>query len=243
MKKVFSSVLAVLFVFSVAQAQEVTINDIVDNYLENIGGADAWKEVKSMKMTGTTATQMGAFPIEVLSMTPNMNKITVEVQGMTLIPMAFDGESAWGLNPFGGDVKPTKMPDEVANEMKKQPFESEFIDYGKKGIKLELLGTKEIEGTETYEVKMVTAAGDEKFYYFDMENFVPIMMKQTASTGPMKGQAMETYMSDYQEVEGLMIPFSMEQKAGEQVIMEMTAEKIELNVADMDAEVFMMPKQ
>lgn len=234
----FALCLTVVFV----QAQDITVEQIAENYLENIGGAEAWKEVKSMKMTGTTNTQMGAFPIEVISMEPNRSKFVVEVQGMTLIPAAFDGESGWSMNPFGGDTKPTKMPEEAAEEMKKQPFQDEFIDYDKKGSKIELLGTAEIDGTETYEVKLTTKDGTEKFYYFETENFVPIMQKQTMQSGQAKGMTMETYMSDYQEVDGLMIAHSMEQKMGDQSVMQMTAEKIELNPEDLTAESFMMPK-
>ncbi|MEM8524513.1 MAG: outer membrane lipoprotein-sorting protein [Bacteroidota bacterium] len=245
MKKLLSILSVALFTIASfqVQAQDASLDEIIDNYFENIGGVDAWKKVKSTKMTGTTTTPNGVFDIEVIGMEPNLTKITVNVQNMEIVFSAYDGETGWTLNPFGGSTEATKMPEEATAEMKKQPFQDEFIDYKEKGSTVELLGTKEIDGTETYEVKLVKKDGTEKFYYFDTENFVPIMQKQTLETPPMNGMVMETYMSDYQEVDGLMIAHSVESKVGGQSAMEMTAEKIEINAESVTKESFMMPKK
>jgi len=48
-----------LFLFtSMTSAQEVSVDEIVDTYFENIGGKDAWREIKSMKFSGE-GVQMG----------------------------------------------------------------------------------------------------------------------------------------------------------------------------------------
>jgi len=244
MKKLLGILSVVLFTVASfqVQAQDASLNEIIDNYLENIGGVDAWKKVESMKATGTVTTQMGAMDMNMISMKPNLVKLTIDVQGMTIVPQAYDGETAWMLMPFSGDTEPKKMPEEAAEEMKKQPFQDEFIDYKEKGSTVELLGKKEIDGTETYEVKLVNKDKIEKYYYFDTETFVPIMQKQTMTTGQMKGMTMETYMSDYQEVDGLMIAHSIEQKAGDQSMAEITMETIEINPEGLTKEGFAMPK-
>lgn len=245
MKKLLGILSVALFTIAgfQIQAQSASLDEIIENYLENIGGVDAWKKVESMKMTGSVVTQMGAMDMKMLSMKPNLLKVSVEVEGMgTIIPQAFDGETAWMLMPFSGDTDPKKMPEEVTEEMKKQPFQDEFIDYKEKGSTVELSAeTKEIDGTETYEVKLVNKDGIEKYYYFDTENFVPIMQKQTMTSGQMKGMTMETYMSDYQEVDGLMIPHSMEQKASGQSVSEITMTKIEVNPEGLTKADFAMP--
>jgi len=242
MKKLLILFSVALFSATAVQAQNITVDGIIDNYLENIGGADAWKKVKSMRIMGSVMTEMGAMDVEVASMEPNLSKITITVQGMTLIPQAFDGEVAWGLNPFAGDTEATKMPDEAAGEIKKQAFQNEFIDYKTKGSTVELLGTKEIDGTETYEVKLVNKDEVEKFYYFDTENFVPIMQKQVEEVGPMKGKVSEIYVSSYQEVDGLMIAHTIEQKIDGVTIREITADKFVFNPEDVTKATFAMPK-
>lgn len=244
MKKLLGILSVALFTIASfqVQAQDASLDQIVENYLENIGGADAWKKVESMKMTGSVVTQMGAMDMDMISMKPNLLKLSVDIEGMgTIVPQAFDGETAWMFMPFSGDTDPKKMPEEASEEMKKQPFEDEFIDYKEKGSTVDLLGTKEVDGTETYEVKLVNKDGVEKFYYFDTENFVPLMQKQTMKTGQMKGMTLETYMSDYQEVDGLMIAHSIEQKASGQSISEINMTKIEINPEGLTKKDFAMP--
>ena len=125
--------------------------------------------------------------------------------------------------------------------MKKQKFQDEFINYKEKGHKVELAGTEEVDGTETYKVKMTKKDGDIVFYFFDTENFVPIMMRGFVDEGPMKGQFSETFMSDYQEVDGLMIAHSTESKVGGNTAFSFSAEKIELNPEEVKTEIFDFP--
>ena len=73
-------------------------------------------------------------------------------------------------------------------------------------------------------------------YYFDTENFVPIMMHEEVMNGPGKGMIMEAKMSDYQEVEGLYMPFSLSQGVKDQPGQPLTITSIELNVEADDSE-------
>ena len=73
-------------------------------------------------------------------------------------------------------------------------------------------------------------------YYFDSENFVPIMVHEEVMSGPGKGMIMESKMSDYQEVEGLYFPFSMTQGVKDQPGQPITIESIELNPSIDDSE-------
>jgi hypothetical protein len=52
------------------------------------------------------------------------------------------------------------------------------------------------------------------------------MMTMTGKGGQMKGVTLDTYLSDYEEVEGLVIPMFMEQKVNGQTMMSMTFENI-----------------
>ena len=238
--KLFSILLLSFLTVTATQAQDASLEDILKNYFENIGGEDEWKKVKSMSMTGTSAMQGMSFPVQIKSMEPMYFKLEIDLQGKKII-QAFDGETAWGINPFAGGTEPQKADEEQTKQMKKQKFQDEFIDYESKGHKVELAGTEEVDGTETYKVKMTKKDGDVVFYFFDTENFVPIMQRSFVDSGPMKGQSAETFMSDYQEVDGLMIPFTTEQKVGGQTMFSFTAERVNLNAEDVDAAVFAFP--
>ncbi|MBD3628579.1 hypothetical protein [Cyclobacterium sp.] len=58
----------------------------------------------------------------------------------------------------------------------------------------------------TYEIRLKKENGEVVYYYFDKEYFVPVKPRSEAATGLMKGQFIETFLSDYQEGNGIMIP-------------------------------------
>ena len=60
-------------------------------------------------------------------------------------------------------------------------------------------------------------------------------------SGPGKGMIMEAKMSDYQQVEGIYMPFSLSQGVKDQPGQPLTIKSIELNVQADDSE-FEFPK-
>ena len=216
-------------------AQTPSVDEIVDTYFENIGGKDAWREIKSMKISGE-GVQMGmSFPLTVLAKEPNLTKVTVDIQSMQFIE-AYDGEVAWTLNPFAGMTEPSKKSEEETVEAAKEMFQDELLDYKEKGHTLSFEGTEEYEGTEVYKLKLTKANGDEDIYFFDSEIMVPIALRTFVNAGELKGQSIDVVSSDYQEVNGVMVPFSIKQSVNGQTVMEMVAKSVELNVPIADSE-------
>jgi outer membrane lipoprotein-sorting protein len=223
-----------------AQDAEVpSVDEILATYFENTGGLEAWKKLNSMKMTGNMSMQGMDFPGTIYQKRPNMQRVEVNVQGKELI-QAYDGQTAWWINPFMGSEDPQPMPAEMAEEMTKDQFEDDFIDYAKKGHTVEYVGTEEVEGADCYVLKLTKANGDVEQHFFDMEYMVPIMQRTTVSEGPMKGQASDTFLSDYQEVDGLMVPYFLETKIAGQSIQKITITSIELN-NEVEDTMFSMP--
>ena len=123
-------------------------------------------------------------------------------------------------------------------------FPDPFLNYKENGFTVELMGTEVVDGSDTFKLKLtkkpMVVDGEEvpnvSIYYFDAENFVPIMMHEEVMSGPGKGMIMEAKMSDYQEVEGLYMPFSMSQGVKDQPGQPLTITSIELNVEADDSE-------
>jgi hypothetical protein len=216
------------------------VDDIINNYFENTGGADNWKNLKTMQLTADF--EQGGMQMNMIlyQNKDNMRRVDVEFQGNTII-QAYDGEVGWMVNPFMGIATPQKMPQEMLDQMTAEKFESEFMNYQEKGHEVELEGKEEIEGSEAYKVKLTKNDGDVEYFYFDTENFVPIMQRQTVKYGPGQGQEAETYISDYQEVEGFLMPFLIDSKMNGQSVMKMIVEKYILN-EEIDPSIFTMPK-
>ena len=238
MKKVLTAIVTVFLLIN-QSGNAQTVDEIIASYFENTGGKDAWKSLNSMKMSGTSSMQGMEFPITIYSKRPNFEKLEVEVQGMQIVE-AYDGTTAWSINPFQGNTTATKADDEMNKEAAKKTFEDELLDYAAKGHQLERLDDAEIEGTQTFQLKLTKKTGDEQVYFFDQENFVPVMIRGFANAGPMKGAAIETYLSDYEEVESLMIPHSIMQKINGQTFMQATMKSIELN-PEIEDQIFAFP--
>lgn len=215
-------------------AQAQTADEILAKYFENTGGIDKWKAVKSIKMEGKASGPQGEIPFVMLMKAPNKSKVTFTIQGKEFVQAAYDGETGWALNPFAGGTSAVKLDAEQTKQLSDEYLEDDFIDYKKKGHAVTLEGKEEIEGVQCYKIKLEKNKTNDKedateIHYFDSENFVPIMTKRYLQTGPEKGTEIQAFMSDYQEVNGLMIPFSLEQKFKGQSAGKLVMTKITVN--------------
>ena len=242
LKSLFTVVALLFFVGTQAQKAD----EILAKYFANTGGLDKWKALQSRTMMGKAFFGQD-FPMTVYEKTPNKQKTVVNVQGTELMMNVYDGKDAWMLNPLQGGKDPVKLDDEQAKDVKDEEFEDDFIDYKKKGHEVTLEGTEEVDGVKCFKIKLVRNKNNPKediteLHFFDSENFVPIMQASYIRSGPQKGTEVKVFLSDYQEVSGLMFPFSIEQKVNGQSMSKITIEKITINDISDDS-IFAFPKK
>jgi hypothetical protein len=212
-------ILALFCFSSISYAQ--TVEEIIDQYLENTGGAKEWAKLSSVKMEGKVSAQGMDIPLEIVQTKEGKMYMKFQLQGQEIVQQAFDGTEAWGVNFM--TMKPEKSDSETTENMKREmgDFPDPFLDLKSKGYKAELMGKESVEGTECYKVKLtkkpLLVDGEEveniSFYFFDSDTFVPIMVEKEMKVGPAKGITSQTLMSDYQEVDGLYFPFAITEKA------------------------------
>ncbi len=240
-KAVFLTLAGALLASPVA-AQD--LGEVLDNYYEAVGGLDAWQSVQSMRATGKMA--MGGTGIEapftVVTKRPDKIRLEFTFQGMTGI-QAFDGETAWMVMPFMGSTDPEVMPEDIAKQFKDEgDVDGPLMGWKESGHQVELIGKEETEGTAAYKIKVTKKDGDVEYYFLDAEYFIPIRVE---SSSEIQGRTVdiEVVLSDYKEVDGLMVAHSIEQREkgapSGQVI---TIEQVELNV-DIDDSTFTMPEK
>lgn len=251
MKTLKTLIIAVLLVAAAPLAQAQTADEIINNYIENTGGADAWSKLQGLKMVASANAQGMDIPVEILQTKDGKQFVTYNLQGQQIVATAFDGETMWTTNFM--TMAPEKSDTETTENMKKQmkDFPTPFLNYKEKGFAIELMknddggNTFTMEGTDTYKIKLtqepVMIDGKEEpnvsFYYFETENFVPIAVEGEIRQGPAKGQMGKSTMSDYEEVDGLYFPFSMSQ-SGQPI----TIKEIIIN-PEVDNSVFAFPEE
>lgn len=225
-----------------AVAEELTLDQVLANHYDALGGLDAIKGMDTATFAGKMSMGPGGeAPFKMYFKRPMKARMEFTMQGMTGV-QAFDGETAWMLMPFMGKSDPEVMAEDQAKNMKEQAdIDGPLVDWQEKGHQVELMGLEETEGTEAYKIRVELANGDVRTHYLDSEYFITI--KQEGKT-MVQGNEMEfeTILSDYKEVGGLMFPHSIESKPkgapSGQVI---TIDTIELN-SEVSADLFAMPE-
>lgn len=247
MKKIIKlfSVALLALVINVANAQ--TADEIINKYFAQIGGKDKWEAVKAIKATAKMKISGLEVSMTILQKAPNAMKMSMFFQGKELVLSSFDGNTGWTTNRM--TMKPEKMEAEDTENMKNEmDMPDPFLNYVSKGYKVSLEGEETVEGTVCHKIKLTKKPmkidGKEEensiYYFFDKENNVPIMTRSTIKKGQEKGMVQETVMSDYQEVSGLFIPFTIQYKYNGQVAQSIVMEKVEINPEVKDSE-FSMP--
>lgn len=244
MMKKYSILLAIVLMSGWATLQAQTADEILNTYFENTGGVDAWRALEGMRMKAKVNQGGMEIPLEIVRMKDGRQMTSITFQGLELKQGVFDGEVLWGTNMM--TQKAEKSDAEATEMMKKEmnDFPDPFLDYQDKGYTVELMGKEDFNGTETFKIKLVkepvTVDGEEvqdvSYYFFETENFVPIAIHSEIKQGQAKGMMSETTFSDYQEVEGLYMPFTMSQGIKGQGGQPVTMDSIELNpeVSDSD---------
>ncbi len=222
-----------------AGAQAMNIEELVGKAIDAQGGAAALKAVQSQKVTGKVVTQGMEMPISILTARPNLMRVEVSVMGMNIV-QAFDGTTGWSINPMTGSQDPAPMGEfETKNTRLQADMDGLLQNWEARGWTGEYVGEEDVEGTATHRLRIDTKQDVVIDMWLDAESYLPI--KQNSKV-KFEGQEIETqmYFGDYRTQDGLVIPFSMESRQGDQVMMNMVFEKVEFGVPA-DPATFAMP--
>lgn len=249
MKTLKLGIALLLFVCAVPM-QAQTADEILANYFENTGGIDAWKALEGVKMTAKVNQGGMEIPIEIYQMKDGRQMTKITFQGKEILQGVFDGETLWSHNFMTMKAEKSDAEATANFKLNTNDFPDSFVDYKEKGYTVELLGKETFDGTETFKIKLVkepiTVDGNQQddisYYYFDVDNFVPIAVQSEVTSGPAKGQMGESKMSDYDEVDGLYFPFSMTQGVKGGQSQPITITEIKLN-PEIDDAAFAFPEE
>jgi hypothetical protein len=233
----------VAFILGLFTIQAQSVDEIVANHIKAIGGTENWKNLKTLKITGSVeiGPNMKA-PVTIYLKDKKKMRFEMDFQGMKMI-QAIDGDSGWSIVPFSGKTDPERMSEEdVRNAQEQADFTGDLFDYKSKGSTVEFLGKEDMEGSETFKMKVTKKNNDVKYIYLDTKTY--LIMKET-SKQKFQDKEIEgvSLPSDYKMVSGMMWAFSNEMRGDEessqgQVI---SYDTVEVNPV-IDNGLFTMPK-
>jgi hypothetical protein len=239
MRVVLRVALVILCLTALASAQ--TAEELVAKNIQARGGLEKIKAVNTIRMTGKIYLSGFYAVIGVEKKRNNLLRQTLTVQSMTQV-QAYDGSTAWQIQPFGGRKDPELMgEDDMRDLVEESDIDGPLVDYQAKGNKIEYLGHDTVDGDDVYKLKVTLKEGDIIYYYLDPDTYLEIKReKQQFIRGSVRES--EEVLGSYKEVAGVFYPYYIEvgvkNDPSQHAII--TVEKIEVNIPIDDAQ-FKMP--
>lgn len=239
MKKNLLAILLILSIGALGLYAE-SLEDVLKKNYESRGGLDKLKALKTSIIEGK-ALRMGVeFPIKMTIKRPNKMYMEAEFMGKRIV-QAYNGKIAWWIMPLMGIEEPTEMSGDQANEFIQQAETMDpLVRYKELGHKLELIGKEDMEGTEVYKLKLTRKdTNKEFFFYLDVESGIELKSANYLKINE-KEILMETYSSDYKEVDGMMVAHQIQTKQNGAEMMTMTMTSYTFNT-EVDDSLFNLP--
>jgi len=228
MKKSIFFIFTLFVVFSIqGKSQELKLDDILTKYFNTIG-VDKMTKWQTVTTTGKASLQGTEYPFRIIMKRPGKIRIEIEIQSMKMI-QAFDGQHGWSLIPWTGSTDPQDMTADETKVIKDQAdFEGSLYNWREKGHNAEFIGKEDVDGSLSYHIKVIKASGDIENYFIDVEDYVVLKLTSTIKIQGNETES-ENLNSNYKKVDGVLLPFIIENKSKGQTVSHFMVDKYETN--------------
>ncbi len=236
MKKFLSFCLlsSLVFYLSVSAGFSQDATKILKKMIDAQGGKKTLESIKDSTLSGTMEMIQAGITgsITLYQKEPNKMRMDGEVMGM-VITQAYDGETAWMINPQTGTAD--KLPEQAAEEVKRQALGNDaLLNPEKYGITYTYIGKENIDGKDYFVLEQTFSDGFKASLYIDSQTYLTYKTKATTVNQMGVEVLAETILSDYKEVEGMMVPHTLTifQDGQEFMIMTITEAKFNTGLED-----------
>jgi hypothetical protein len=196
-------------------ASAQTADEIVEKYLNALGGRAALAKLQSRHMSGTIAlsTPAGNIPgsVEIFNEVPNKSrtlmKIDLSVAGMgeATIDQRFNGESGIALDTLQGnrDITGNQL-----ENLKNAAFPTPFFNYKDRGATVELVRKEPVGDRDSYVMLLKPKSGSIMQCFIDAESYLLLKTVIVVNVPQIGGDVQQTTeFSDYRAQDGIKLPF------------------------------------
>jgi len=222
-----------------AMARAQSAEELVSRNLSAKGGIARLKSVPGLRINARVMLPTAGleFPAVITTKRPNRFYQESTIRGQKVIA-GFDGVKGWIVNPLMGGLVPQEMQGSRLEMLKRQlDLEGPLVDYKAKGTMVEVVGHDTLEGKAVTKLKVTPTDGLVEFFFVDDETGLEAKTVKQIKDGD-NITTLETRYSNYEAVDGVMVPHIVEQKAAGQVL-QFTIEHVE--IAAPDDTLFQMP--
>jgi len=189
-----------------------TVSQILEKYTQALGGKAAWEKVTSRMMKGAveipddnvTGTAL------VIQKAPGSFRMTMDIPGYGVVETVLDGGNGWEVNPDSGTHAMSKA--DLATAQRDHDFYRE-VRLQELYAKMEPAGEGKVNGRAVYVVEATPAGGSAEKLYFDAAS--GLLVKRDFERVTLEDGIVqyEMLLRDYRDVDGLQLPFTIEQRS------------------------------
>ena len=227
MKKLFLITTSLLLSLSI-NAQ--SLEEIVKNYTV-ANKLDQMINKKTIKITAKMSMMGMEMPMEIWMKNPNKIKTVMNMSGQEII-QSYDGEKGYSVNPMMGSTQPSEMSaEEIKQLLRNNNFEN-MIDKLLKNGQLELAGEDVVNGKPVVKVKATYEPGATSILHIDKASWFLVKQTMEVTQGGMPA-TVETYPSDYKEIQGLVFPMKTTTSvSGMEMVINFTNVEVDIPIED-----------
>jgi outer membrane lipoprotein-sorting protein len=189
------------------------VQEIFDAYVEAIGGEKALTAKKTRYVEGTANFPAAGIqmPFAIYQKTPDKLRMEMEMpQGMGTMIQVVNGDEGWFYNPaMGYQEMPPGQLRQLARDTDLH-FEANLDEFFSE---TELLDGRTVNGSMVDVIEAKTEEGDAYTLYFERGSGLLVRMEQVVDMGAQGEMNAPVDLSDYREVDGVLIPFTMKVKS------------------------------
>ena len=183
-------------------APRPTSDQILDKYLQAVGGADAMKQIVTRVEKGTITFPGGQFPVEVFAKAPDKRISVAHMTGGDQMT-AFDGHSGW----LGSANRPPRDMTVQESEAFRLDADFNFAADLKQNFTQFRAGRPEKIGDAMADVVIAIRQGQPPLrLYFDQQSGLLVRMVRYADT-PLGRNPTQVDYGDYRDTGGVKIPY------------------------------------
>lgn len=211
------------------------VDSLIAANLAAKGGLARLRDVRSIRQV--SRVMVAGLTAEVVQTASRPDLIRQDLTaGSQTIVTAFDGTTAWTINPLTGSSEPTILDGPIAEMLRAQAaFDSPLLDHAARGYAVVLVGTAEISGSSVYHLRVTTPAGIVQQTYLDPAT---MLERRIVTQGPSWTVTQD--LTDYRTVDGLTLPFAMTTTIDGQDAGRIVVSRIDVD-PEVDAGLFRMP--
>jgi hypothetical protein len=167
MRKLVIIFAAVQLICGFANLQAQTVDDVINKYVEALGGKERLQGVKSIYQEGVTVMGNGnELTIKTWKVQDKLMRREMDF-GMGSQTTIVTDKEGWRSNPRNGGAFEAIPEDMVKSQQPDLNCVSPLVDYAAKGSTAELLGKEAVNGVECYKIKLTPKTGSPITYFID----------------------------------------------------------------------------